>query len=311
MQKKWLIPVFASFMLFSGIGANSADAASESELTTTAKEYLKAPYQYGGTSIKYGIDCSAYTQFIFSKFGINLPRSSSEQYQTGEKVAKSDLQPGDLVFFNTNGRTVSHVGIYIGNGNFISATTSGGVAIDQINDPYYWGSKYLGAKRVANFTSEAELAKQKAIKEEVKNVSVDFSVYSSRGEVAIKLAALLDIDTTDTNSPFKDVKPTDEYAGAVNALYKKGIFVGDENKKFNPSSPITRGELSVVLVNAFGLTQTGEEIEFVDVPETHWAHKTVSILASNQISLGIGNDLFGINENVTKEQLSVFLSKLQ
>lgn len=314
VQKKWLIPVFASFMLFSGLGVNSADAAaSETELVSTAKQYLKAPYRYGGTSIQNGIDCSAYTQYIFSKLGISLPRSSSEQYSTGTKVAKSDLQTGDLVFFNTNGRSVSHVGIYIGNGKFISATTSGGVAIDSINDPYYWGSKYIGAKRVASFTSEEEV-KQEVVavaKEEVKSVSVDFSIYTSRGEVALKLAEALGLDTSDPNSPFVDIKPTDAYAGAANALYKKGIFVGDENKKFNPGSPITRGELSLVLVNAYGLTQTGEAVEFKDVPSTHWAHKFVTTLASNKVTLGIGDGLFGINDNVTKDQLSTFITKLQ
>lgn len=306
MQKKWLIPVFASFMLFSGIGATNASAASVEELTSTAKQYLKAPYRYGGTSIQSGIDCSGYTQYIFSKLGISLPRSSSEQYNTGTKVAKSDLQTGDLVFFNTNGRSVSHVGIYIGDGKFISATTNGGVAIDSINDPYYWESKYIGAKRVASFNSEAEVAKLS----EVKSVSVDFSIYSSRGEVAMILADALGLDTSDPESPFIDIKPTDKYAGAINALYKKGIFVGDEQKKFNPGSPMTRAELSLVLVNAFGLTNKGGTVEFKDVPTTHWAHNFVTILASNNVTLGIGNDKYGIDENVTKEQLSIYINKL-
>lgn len=306
MQKKWLIPVFASFMLFSGIGVTNASAASADELTATAKQYLKAPYSYGGTSIQNGIDCSAYTQYIFSKFGVSLPRSSADQFNVGTGVAKSDLQPGDLVFFNTNGRSVSHVGIYIGNGNFISATTDGGVAIDQINDPYYWGSKFIGAKRVASFATEAVVAKA-----EVKSVSVDFSIYTSRGEVAILLAEALGLDTSDPNSPFVDIKPTDKYAGAANALYKKGIFIGDDNKKFNPGSPMTRGELSLVLVNAFGLTQNGKVVEFKDVPSTHWAYDTVSILASNEVTFGIGNELYGIDENVSKEHLALLMKKLK
>lgn len=309
-KKKWLIPVFASFMLFSGVGAMNTEAASVEELTSTAKQYLKAPYRYGGTSIESGIDCSAYTQFVFSKFGISLPRSSSEQYNVGTAVAKSDLQAGDLVFFITNGRSISHVGIYIGNGNFISATTDGGVAIDSINDPYYWGSKYAGAKRVASFTDEEVEAKAEVAKAEVKSVSVDFNIYTSRGEVALILAETLGLDTSDKNSPFVDIKPTDKYAGAANALYKKGIFIGDEQKKFNPGSPMTRGELSLVLVNAFGLTQSGDVVEFKDVPENHWAHDFVSILASNEITQGVGNGKYGIDDLVSKEQLSEFIDKL-
>ncbi|PKC50932.1 hypothetical protein RhiirA1_484974, partial [Rhizophagus irregularis] len=104
MKKRWLLPIFASFMIFSGIGTDNAEAASVADLTNTAMNYIGAPYQYGGTSIKYGIDCSAYTQLVFSKLGISLPRSSSAQYNEGTYVSKSNLQAGDLVFFNTSGR---------------------------------------------------------------------------------------------------------------------------------------------------------------------------------------------------------------
>lgn len=302
MKKKWFIPIFASFIIFSGFGATNTEAASVSDVTTTAKQYLKAPYLYGGTSIEYGIDCSAYTRFVFSKLGINLPRTSAAQYQLGSKVAKSDLQEGDLVFFNTTGRGVSHVGIYIGNGQFISATTSSGVKIDSINDPYYWGSKYIGAKRVANFTSEVN---------EVKSAAIDFNVYASRGEVAMKLAEALGLDTTDTNSQFVDIKSTDQYVGAVNALHELGIFNGDANGKFNPNSPITRGEIAKVLVNAFNLSQIGSPENFTDVSSNHWAFESVSVLSSNNITAGTGDGSFGVNEHVTKKQLEIFLDKLK
>src|SRR5690606_24141935 len=137
----------------------------------------------------------------------------------------SDLQPGDLVFFNTSGKGVSHVGIYLGDNKFISATTSGGVEIDSLNDPYYWGSRYVGARRVAEFTTEdVEKIQAEQAKVEVKEAAIDFSIVVSRGEAAIRLAEALNLDTTDQNSPFIDVKPESKYAGATTALNKLNIF---------------------------------------------------------------------------------------
>lgn len=203
-------------MIFTGVGANNTEAATVSDLTNTAKDYIGAPYKFGGTNINTGVDCSAYTQFVFSKLGISLDRTSRAQYKQGTSVSKNALEAGDLVFFNTSGSGISHVGIYIGSGNFISATPSSGVRIDKINDPYYWGSRYIGAKRIADFTTEE--------KAEVKSAQIDFSVYASRGEVAIQLAKALGLDVSDKNSPFPDVKPTSKYAGAATALEKQHLW---------------------------------------------------------------------------------------
>lgn len=301
MKKKWLLPIFASFMFFTGMGVHEAKAATFTDLTNTAKAYIGVPYQYGGTNINTGVDCSAYTQIVFSKLGISLQRTSSAQYQQGTAIAKAQLKTGDLVFFNTSGSGVSHVGIYIGDNNFISATTSSGVKIDKINDPYYWGSRYVGAKRVANFTENTG---------EVKGTEVDFSIYASRGEVALKLANQLHLDTSNTNTSFPDVKPTSKYAGAAEALKKIGVFSGDANGKFNPNSPMTRAQLSKVLVEAFHLKQQGTALQFVDVPSTHWAYNYVNILSSNKITVGKGNNTFGVNDNVTLVQLDTFIKRL-
>ncbi len=287
-------------MFFTGIGIHDAQAATYTDITNTAKAYIGTPYKYGGTDIKTGIDCSAYTQLVFSKVGISLERTSNAQYQQGTSIAKDNLKTGDLVFFNTSGSGVSHVGIYIGDSNFISATTSSGVKMDKINDPYYWGSRYVGAKRVASFSDYGE----------VKDAEIDFTIYSSRGEVALKIAKKLQLDTSQTNSSFPDVKPGSKYAGAAEALKKIGVFTGDENGKFNPGSPITRGQLSKVLVEAFHLKQQGATENFLDVPGAHWANSYVSILASNKITVGKGDNLFGVNDYVTIEQLDAFIQRL-
>lgn len=90
-----------------------------------------------------------------SLFCVKLPRTTGGMYATGKSVAKKNLKVGDVVFFNTSGKGVSHAGIYIGNGKFVHSSSSKGVSVAKINDPYYWGSKYMGAKRVAKVTQVA------------------------------------------------------------------------------------------------------------------------------------------------------------
>lgn len=116
------------------------------DILTNAESYEGVPYVFGGTTPS-GFDCSGYVRYVFAKSGITLPRMADEQYNVGKLVAKRNLQPGDLVFFQTYEAGVSHSGIYIGGGKFISATSSRGVAVADLNDDY-WGARYIGAKRV-------------------------------------------------------------------------------------------------------------------------------------------------------------------
>lgn len=105
-----------------------------------------ARYRLGGTT-KSGIDCSAFSQLFFSTiYGISLPRTSKEQYYKSEKISRSHLQEGDLIFFNTRGG-VSHVGIYLQNNKFVHAATSSGVMISDFFDPY-WHSRFIGVGRM-------------------------------------------------------------------------------------------------------------------------------------------------------------------
>lgn len=121
-------------------------SATAQEIIATAKKYIGVPYVWGG-STPSGFDCSGFVQYVFRAHGITLPRTSSEQYSVGSWVSKSKLQPGDLVFFNTSGKGVSHVGIYIGNHEFIHASTSKGVVISSL-DNVYWAARYYGARKV-------------------------------------------------------------------------------------------------------------------------------------------------------------------
>ena len=113
-------------------------------IISTAKQYIGVPYKFGGTTPK-GFDCSGYLQYVFAEHKINLPRTADDQYKIGKQVNKKSLQVGDLVFFTTYESGVSHCGLYIGNGQFIHTSSSKGVRIDKLNDPY-WQPRYIGAK---------------------------------------------------------------------------------------------------------------------------------------------------------------------
>lgn len=116
-----------------------------------ARQYLGTPYQWGGATPK-GFDCSGLAKFIYARVGVNLPRTSEEQFNAGRAVNIQQLQPGDLVFFKgTHGAAndVSHEGIYIGGGRFIHAPHTGDVVkISNLSDSYYQ-QHFAGARRVA------------------------------------------------------------------------------------------------------------------------------------------------------------------
>lgn len=116
-------------------------------ILTTAKQYLGVNYQWGGSVPETGFDCSGFVAYVFKQNGISLPRVSRDQYTVGTKISFENLQPGDLVFFSFAGNgIVDHVGIYLGDGQFINASSSKGVTIYTMGS--YWKSLYVGARRV-------------------------------------------------------------------------------------------------------------------------------------------------------------------
>lgn len=154
-QKSFAFFAIAFVLLFTPfVGQAEASSTDSSSISTTASSLKGIRYVYGGTS-KTGFDCSGYVNYVFKQHGIKLSRTSSGMFASGEKVDKSDLLEGDLVFFNTTGKGVSHVGIYIGEGKFAHASSSKGVSIAKLDDPYYWGKRYVGAKRVTGTSDVA------------------------------------------------------------------------------------------------------------------------------------------------------------
>ena len=116
-----------------------------SSLVENALSLTGVPYLFGGTS-RSGFDCSGYTQYVFQGSGISLPRTSVSQFNVGSSVSRAELQSGDLVFFTTYAAGASHVGIYIGGGNFVHASNSG-VRTTSLSDSYY-ANRFVGARRV-------------------------------------------------------------------------------------------------------------------------------------------------------------------
>ena len=140
-------PVSAATLKASANYIAPGASSKADQIIATAKQYLGVPYVWGGTSPS-GFDCSGLVYYTFRQHGIYLNRTAATQYQHGVYVSKSNLQPGDLVFFqNTYKAGISHVGIYVGNGQFIHASSSQGVTISYLSNSY-WASHYYGARRV-------------------------------------------------------------------------------------------------------------------------------------------------------------------
>ena len=134
----------------SDFGARSFAAAQkaialEFALTKTALRYLGVPYVWGGESAS-GVDCSGFVQAVFRRNGITLPRTADAQFEVGHRVSENGLKPGDLVFFQTYAEGASHVGIYLGSGRFVHASSSNGVRVDSLSESYY-ASRFIGARR--------------------------------------------------------------------------------------------------------------------------------------------------------------------
>jgi hypothetical protein len=116
-------------------------------LVKSAKDFIGVPYLWGGTSRDNGFDCSGLTMTVYQLNGLDLPRNSACQFEAGTTVRKNDLQKGDLVFFSVKGEdTVSHVGIFIGDGKFIHASSHGGkIRIDSLSADYF-SNQFVDAK---------------------------------------------------------------------------------------------------------------------------------------------------------------------
>lgn len=127
-------------------GGSTIASGSTSSLVNKAFEFMGRPYVYGASGPK-AFDCSGFTAYVYAAFDVGLPHYTVSQAQMGQAVSRANLQSGDLVFFNTAGY-ISHVGIYIGGGQFIHASSgSGKVTVSELDSSYY-STRYVGARRI-------------------------------------------------------------------------------------------------------------------------------------------------------------------
>lgn len=152
-----MIGLLALQLCFLPAQAEEQETGSVAEnMRQTAQPLLKAlsmigtPYKFGGNKPEKGMDCSGFVRHVYKESAeVNLPRTAKDMSKTGEEIAEADLQPGDLVFFNTLKKPFSHVGIYAGNGEFVHASSqrSKQVTVSRLRDTY-WSSRFNGARRV-------------------------------------------------------------------------------------------------------------------------------------------------------------------
>ena len=118
------------------------------DLVATALTLRGTPYRNGGSDPS-GFDCSGFVQWVFAQHGTGVPREVRDQYRVGDEVDEDEVQPGDLVFFETVSKGASHVGIAIGNGEFVHAPSSRGVVRVERYDTGYWAQRWVGARRIS------------------------------------------------------------------------------------------------------------------------------------------------------------------
>lgn len=131
-------------------GLYVVSASKTQAVVNAAKSQLGVAYLYGGATPYKALDCSGLTMYAYSKAGISLPHSSAEQAKRGWQVSRSDLRPGDLLFFDTDGGSlnVTHCGIYIGSGTFISAQSGAGAVKEASLSNSYWSRTFVTARRI-------------------------------------------------------------------------------------------------------------------------------------------------------------------
>jgi len=151
MNKWWAIGAISFIIILTGCRATFVQRPEPelaAKIVHLAKQMIGKPYQYGGKTPK-GFDCSGLVYYVYKKaLGKQLPRTSEGLYAYSRSVPIGQEQPSDLLFFRINGRSISHVGIYIGQGNFVHAATTGKVVRQSNGNKKYWRKRFAGVRRL-------------------------------------------------------------------------------------------------------------------------------------------------------------------
>lgn len=149
-RKRIILFSISTLLLMNACSSSKVGVYSDLDkrkMESSVDKYMGTPYRWGGTEPGRGVDCSGFTSGVYRDQGIIIPRTSRMQYAVGDEVARNELQYGDLLFFDTLGKGVSHVGIYTGNNRMVHASSSKGVITDALNTDY-WNRRYIGARRL-------------------------------------------------------------------------------------------------------------------------------------------------------------------
>ena len=250
-------------------------AATNDQISEYARKLMGAPYLFGGNT-PLGFDCSGFIRYVFVNFGVTLPRTSEDQFNVGTSVPVENLQLGDVVFFeNTYKPGISHAGIYIGNNEFVSAENpEKGVSVSKLVGHPYWGTRYIGAKRMVGGQAQPvpQLPKPKP-------------------------------DVT-----FSDLPPSHLAYAAIQQLTAKGVINGYLDTTFKPENLVTRGQAAAMLNRVLKLTPKGT-VGFTDVSKTHSFAVHIAAMNEANILQGYENGAFGIDDQLTRGQLAVIIDR--
>lgn len=333
-------------VLLSVISIQPVAALSKSEqIVREATTHIGTPYQWGGTTPD-GFDCSGFIHYVYNKAGLSLPRTAAEQFTAGIPVDKQALQTGDLVFFETYKPGPSHSGIYVGNGQFIHASSSAGITISSLSSSY-WEPKWLGATRIIDDEDSLQqvdrITNGEKVKAEVSSpvapllfsdINESYWAYSSirqladkgivtgyedgtflpnqpitRAETAAFLVNALGLQLNGQDAVFTDVSSTHEHADAIAAVNEARLITGNSKKEFMPDEPLSRQHMAVIFDRAFELIPIGKRKEFQDVPTHHMYYDQIQKLAVSGITTGNKHGDFEPQRETTRAHFSVFLER--
>ncbi len=149
----WRLVLLAAVLLISGCASTPDKVlprgqAGNAEIVRYALSLQGTPYRYGKASPAEGFDCSGFVKHVYERHGVSLPRTTREIAASLPPVNKQERRPGDLLFFNTSGKSFSHVGIYVGDDAFVHAPSSrtGRVIVSSLDRPYWW-RRFIGVRR--------------------------------------------------------------------------------------------------------------------------------------------------------------------
>lgn len=253
------------------------------DIVNKANSYSGVPYRFGGISTS-GFDCSGFVRHVFRDFGVELPRTASQQQRVGTPVSKSNLKPGDIVFFaNTYQSGISHNGIYIGNNKFIGSQSSTGVAVTSLNSSY-WGPRYHSAKRV--------------IEEPKKETVVSKPVTKPEPIIYEELPI----------GQYHDV-PNKHWAhGSIKELSKQNIINGYGNSFFKPEESITRAQAAMILNRHFKFSASGTK-NYPDVTSNTMGYNDIRAISATGLMEGYEDGSFRPEKAVSRQEVAAILDR--